>query len=371
MTRLGPFAVERRMAPSRTAVIGVSVLAVVAALLVAALIFWGYGVNPWQAYATIARGTLGSRHGLMEIVRRAIPLLLCGVGLALAFRARFWNIGAEGQILAGAVASSGVALFSRLPAPWLLPAMFGAGFLAGAVWGIIPALLQARLAVNEVISTLMMNYIMIYIVEWLIHGPWKGATMRGFAYTDFFPAAAQLPLLPGTRVHWPTLALGLLLAGAVALLLARTRLGYEVRVVGESTDAARYAGINSLRVMVWVMLLSGGLAALAGVGEMAGIHYRLRSPTHISMGYGYTSIIVAWLARGNPLAVIITAFLFGLIFAAGDTVRVVLQMPFQIVSVLNGLILFSLIGSELLMHWRVRIVPKGGRWTGKAGSSAS
>ncbi|MFH1610191.1 MAG: hypothetical protein ABID40_06160 [Candidatus Bipolaricaulota bacterium] len=157
----------------------------------------------------------------------------------------------------------------------------------------------------------------------------------------------------------------------MALLLARTRLGYEVRVVGESTDAARYAGINSLKVMVWVMLLSGGLAALAGVGEMAGIHYRLRSPTHISMGYGYTSIIVAWLARGNPLAVILTAFLFGLIFAAGDTVRVVLQMPFQIVSVLNGLILFFLIGSELLMHWRVRLVPKGERWTGKAGSSAS
>jgi simple sugar transport system permease protein len=369
--RLGPLAIERKLAPSRATVIGVSVLAVVLALLVAALIFWGYGINPWHAYATIARGTLGSGRGLMEILRRAIPLLLCGVGLAFAFRARFWNIGAEGQILAGAVAASGVALFSGIPAPWLLPAMFGAGFLAGAVWAIVPALLQARFAVNEVISTLMMNYIMAYIVEWLIHGPWKGPTMRGFAFSDFFPAAAQLPLIPGTRVHWPTLVLGVLFAVAVALILTRTRLGYEVRVVGESAGAARYAGINPLRVTVWVMLVSGGLAALAGVGEIAGIHYRLRPPGDISLGYGYTAIIVAWLARGNPLAVILTASLFGLIFAAGDLVRVVLRMPFQFVHVLNGLILFFLIGSELLMHWRVRIVAKGERWTGKAGSSAS
>lgn len=371
MKRFGPLVFERRLAPSRAAVIGVSVAAVALALLVSTLIFWGYGVNPWKAYVAIAQGTLGSRHGLMEIVRRAIPLILCGVGLALAFCARFWNIGAEGQILAGAVAASGIALFSGIPAPWLLPAMFGGGFLAGAVWGAVPALLRARFAVSEVISTLMMNYIMIYIVEWLIHGPWKGATMRGFAYTDFFPDAAKLALIPGTRVHWPTLVIGVTAAVVVAALLARTRLGYEIRVVGQSTDAARYAGINFLKVMVWTMLLSGGLAALAGVGEVAGIHYRLRSPTHISLGYGYTSIIVAWLARGSPLAVILTALLFGLIFAAGDTVRVALQMPFQIVSVLNGLILFFLIGSELLMQWRVRIAAKGERWTGRAGSSGA
>ncbi|MCR4392487.1 MAG: ABC transporter permease [Candidatus Acetothermia bacterium] len=369
MRRVGPLLVERRITPPRSAVIGVSALAVVIALLVAAIIFWGYGVSPWQAYAAIARGTVGSRDGINEILRRSLPLILCGVGLTLAFRAQFWNIGAEGQLLAGAVAATGVALFAPIPGRWLLPTMFAAGFLAGGIWGIVPALLRAKLRVNEVISTLMMNYIMIYIVEWLIHGPWKGATMRGFAYSDFFPAAARLPWIPGSRVHWPTLVIGVAAAVAVALILARTRLGYEIRVVGQSTDAARYAGIDLLRVIAWVMFLSGGLAALAGVGEVAGVHFRLRSPTHISMGYGYTAIIVAWLARGSPLAAVFTALLFGLIFAAGDVIKVALMMPFQITGVFNGLILFFLIGSEMLMYWRVRLAPKGERWTGRAGSS--
>lgn len=371
MIRLGPILMERRPAPSRAALIGVSVLAVLGALLFAAPMFLGYGVNPWRAYALIAERTLGSWGGFMEVLRRAIPLILCGVGLTLAFRARFWNIGAEGQLLAGAVAASGVALFSGIPSPWLLPAMFGAGFLGGAVWGGVPALLKVKLHVNEVISTLMMNYIMIYIVEWLIHGPWKGKTMRGFAYTDFFPAAARLPLLPGSRVHWPTLVIGIAAALLVAVLLARTRLGYEIRVVGQSTEAARYAGIDFLKVTLWVMVLSGGLAALAGVGEVAGIHYRLRSPGHISMGFGYTAIIVAWLARGSPIAAVFTALFFGLIFAAGDMIKATLRMPFQIVGVFNGLVLFFLIGSELLMYWRVRLLPREARWTGKAGSSGS
>ncbi len=359
---------ERSVVPARTTVLGVSLLSILAALVFAVPVFLGYNVNPWKAYVDIARGTLGSWSGFMEVVRRAIPLMLCGVGLTLAFRARFWNIGAEGQLLAGAVAATGVALFIKIPAPWLLPAMFVAGFLAGAVWGAIPAVLRLKLRVNEVISTLMLNYVMIYIVEWLVHGPWKGKTMRGFAYTDFFPAAAQLPLIPGSRVHWPTLIIAAAGALVVALLLARTRLGYEIRVVGQSTDAARYAGIDFLKVMVAVMVLSGGLAGLAGVGEMAGVHYRLRSPTHISMGYGYTAIIVAWLARGSPLAALFTALLFGLIFAAGDIMKASLQMPAQIVGVFNGLILFFLIGSELLMYWRIK---REKAWTGKAGSSAS
>ena len=369
MKRIGPFVMERRLSPPRAVVIGVSVLAVAMALLVAALVFWAYGVNPWWAYAEIGRGTLGTVDGLSDIVRRAIPLILCGVGLTLAFRAQFWNIGAEGQLLAGAVAASGVALFAPVPDVLRLPLMFLAGFGAGALWAAIPALLRVKLQVNEVISTLMMNYIMAYIVEWLVHGPWKGPTMRGFAYTDMFPPAARLPLIAGTRVHWPTLGVGAVAALVVGFILSRTRLGYEVRVVGQSPDAARYAGISFTTVLTLAMVISGGLAALAGVGEVAGIHWRLRSPSHISMGYGYTAIIVAWLARGSPFAAILTAFLFGLIFAAGDLMKTTVGLPFQITGVFNGLILFFLIGSEMLMYWRVRLAPRGERWTGRAGSS--
>lgn len=368
MKRLGPLLLERRLAPPRSVVLGVSFLAVLAALLLAALVFWAYGVSPLRAYAEIGRGTLGTVGGLSDVVRRAIPLILCGVGLTLSFRAQFWNIGAEGQLLAGAVAASGVALFVRVPDGLRLPLMFLAGFGAGAVWAVIPALLRVRLQVNEVISTLMMNYIMAYIVEWLVHGPWKGPTMRGFAYTDMFPASAQLPLIAGTRIHWPTLVVGVVAALLIALLLSRTRLGYEIRVVGQSSDAARYAGIDFTAVFALALVLSGGLAALAGVGEVAGVHWRLRSPGHISMGYGYTAIIVAWLARGSPIAAIFTALLFGLVFAAGDLMKTTLGLPFQITGVFNGLILFSLISSDLLMYWRVRWAPKERAWTGQAGS---
>jgi len=333
----------------------ISILAVFAALVVAGIFFQAYGVSPIRAYHLIIRGALGSKLGLTETVRRTIPLLLCGVGLAIAFRALFWNIGAEGQLLVGAVAATGVALFSGLPAGLLLPAMFAAGFLAGALWGLVPAALKARLGINDVITTLMMNYIAIYIVEWLIHGPWKGSQMRGFAYTDKFPQAARLPLIPGTRIHWPTLVLGVVLAVVAYILLARTRQGFEIKVVGENPDAARFAGMSQLKTTLLVMLISGGLAGLAGVGEMAGIHGMLRSATQISMGYGYTAIIVAWLARRNPLAVIGTACFFGVLMAGGDVIKVSLRLPFQLINVFNGLIMFFLIGSEILMRYKISL----------------
>lgn len=371
MRRFGPFLLEKRLSAPRYVVFGISAFAVVMALLIAAPVFSGYGVSPWKAYATIGRGIFGSWPSFSEVLRRAIPLILCGVGLTLAFRAQFWNIGAEGQLLAGAVAATGVALFLPVPEGLRLPLMFLFGFLAGALWGVIPAILRVKLGVNDVISTLMLNYVMAYIVEWLVHGPWKGPTMRGFAYTDAFPLSARLSYLPGTRVHWLTLVLGVVMALAVALLLARTRLGYEIRVVGQNPDAARYAGISFTAVLSLVMIISGGLAGLAGVGEVAGIHWRLRSPAHISMNYGYTAIIVAWLARGSPVAAIFTALLFGLIFAAGDYMKTTLNLPFQITGVFNGLILFFLIGFDILMFWRIRWAKKEVKekvWTSQAGS---
>lgn len=353
MKGLDSFRVERRPDPSGGVVVLVSLLAIVAALAVAAGLFKAYGVSPVRAYQLIVHGALGTPLGLTETVRRAIPLLLCGVGLTIAFRAVFWNIGAEGQLLLGAIAAAGVALFSGLPDSLLIPAMFLAGFLAGAAWGLVPAILKAKLGLNDVITTLMMNYVAMYLVEWLIHGPWKGTQMRGFAYTDKFPDAARLPLIPLTRIHWPTLAIGLALALLAYILVTRTRQGFEIRVVGENSEAARFAGISHVKTILLVMLISGGLAGLAGVGEVAGVHGMLRSSAQISMGYGYTAIIVAWLARRNPLAVILTSLLFGVIMAGGDVIKSSLGLPFQLINVFNGLILFFLIGSEMLMRYRV------------------
>ena len=357
MRQLGPLRFEHDPESSLTRTMFVSALAIAAAFLVAGLIFWAYGVDPLRAYRVILVDTLADPRALPEIFVPAIPLLLAGIGLLLAFRAQFYNIGAEGQLLAGTIAATWIAVFTSTPGPLMLPMMFITGFLAGALWGLLPSLLKLRLNVNEVITTLMMNYIALYAVSWLVTGPWKGPSVRGFAYTDTFPDSAWLPYLPGTRIHWPTLLLGIALAILVAFLLNRTRFGFEIRVQGHSPEAARYAGINPLRTTLLVMLISGGFAGLAGVGEVAGIHHKLLDPSQVSLGYGYVAIIAAWLARGNPLAVIVTAVFFGLIYSSGDVMQVSLQMPARVTDVFNGLILFFLIGSERLLHYRVRWMP--------------
>jgi general nucleoside transport system permease protein len=348
--------VEKRSSTPWYLVTGVLLLAVLAALVVTGLIFWMYGTPPWRAYGLIFEALFSDFRSFSEVLRRMIPLLLCGVGLVLAFRAKFWNIGAEGQLLAGAVAASGVALFVPLPAPLVLPAMFVSGFLAGALWGLLPALLKVKLGVNEIITTLMMNYIAFYTVQWLINGPWKGQSMRGFAYTDRFDSAARLPTLMGTRFHYPTLILGVLLAIVVTLLLARSTLGFEIRMMGASPSAARYAGVNFLRTTIVLMLIAGGAAGMAGVGEVAGIHGRLVGPYDVALGYGYTAIIVALLARRNPLGAIVSALFLGFVFAAGDIIKVTLRLPFQITDVISGLVLFFLICSEPLIQYRLKRV---------------
>ncbi|MCK5093411.1 MAG: ABC transporter permease, partial [Spirochaetes bacterium] len=190
------FRIEKNPAvPSRMVVFSFSVLSLFLASAVIGIIFLAYGINPIRAYADVLGKTLGSFYGLSEIIRKSIPLLLCGAGLLLVFRTSCWNIGAEGQILMGAVAATWVALFSNFPDFLLIPCLFLFGFIAGAVWGFIPTVLKSRFSISEVITTLMMNYIALYIVLFLIHGPWKGKTMRGFAYTDKFPASASLPLI--------------------------------------------------------------------------------------------------------------------------------------------------------------------------------
>ena len=339
--------------PSAGAILLASVAALLLAVAISSVIFWAYGVSPLRAWGVILKGSLGSTFALAETTRRAIPLLLVGAGLALSFKFLFWNIGAEGQLLMGAVAATWVALFSGLPGPLLIPMMFLLGLVAGALWGLIAAALRATLKVNEVITTLMMNYIAADIVLYLIHGPWKGEQKWGFAYTDTFPKSAWLGTIGNTRISWVTLACGLAAAVLLWFLLMRTRYGFEIRVIGANPEAGRLAGMSYTKAALLVVSISGGLAGLAGVGEVAGVHHLLRHPQQISLGYGYLGIIVAWLARANPLAVPLTAFLFGAIFAGGDVMRVALGLPFQVVSIWGGLILLFLIASELLLRYKL------------------
>lgn len=353
--------VVKRGSPSAKKIFLVSFLSLLGALAVASLIFFLYGVNPFQAYARLIGGSLGSPYSIGETLRRAIPLLLVGTGLTLAFRGSFWNIGAEGQLLLGAMAAAGVALFSRLPSPLLLPAMFLGGFFAGALWALLPALLKSKLGVNEVITTLMLNYVAMNLILYLVQGPWRGTQKWGFPYTDDIPPAARLDTIGETSVHWPTLILGLCLALLIYWVLHHTTYGFEIRVLGENPEAGHFAGMSPVKTTALVALVSGGLAGLAGVGEVAGVHHMLRNPGQISLGYGYTAIIVAWLARRNPLATVLTALFFGAILTGGDALKISLGLPFQVVDVLNGLILFFLIGGELLLEYGLEWGTEGER----------
>ena len=345
--------IEKRLTPSWKVVFGVTVLSIFLAFFVIGFIFLGYGINPVKAYIEILIETVGNFYGITQILWQSIPLLLCGVGLLLAFKASFWNIGAEGQLLMGSLGATWAALFSGLPDFLLIPMIFILGFAGGAIWGLVSTVLKAKFKVNEVITTLMMNYIAMNIILYLIHGPWKGEEMKGFAYTNSFPQPAWLPTLGVSYIHWPTLIMGLVAVAVIYLIISRTKLGYEVKVIGQSQKAAKYAGISYFQTIFWVMLISGGCAGLAGAGEVAGVHHMLRHPDQISLGYGYTGIIVAWLARGNPIITILTSLLFGAIYVAGDVMQLSFGLPFQIVNVFTGMILFFLISSDNLMRYKI------------------
>jgi len=348
---------ERRLKPSRSAGVLVPLVSLILALAFGALILLATGANPLVTYKAMAVGAFGGKYAFSETLVKAIPLILCGLGVAVAFRMRFWNIGAEGQLAMGGFAAAWIALFlprllPDLPLKWLLPLMIVAGFLAGAIWGLIPAFLRAFLGVNEVITTLMMNYIAILWIEYLFYGPWRDPKGYGFPGTAPFPQEAWLARYPGTRVHLG-LVFGLVAAVALWLILTRTRWGYEVRVIGENPRAARYAGIILWRNILLVMLISGGLAGLAGVGEVAGISHRLQKG--LTVGYGYTAIIVAWMGQLNPWGVVLVAILLAGLLVGGDQIQITMRLPAAVALVLQGAILFFMLGGVLFNQYRLRL----------------
>lgn len=334
------------------------VLALSAGTVVIGVIFLACGVNPFFAFQKIFSGSFGSLYGIKETITKAIPLILIGGGLAVVFKAKFWNIGAESQLLMGAIFGTWVGLHwgPSLPPVVIVPLMFVAGFIGGALWGLIPAILKLRFSINEVISTLMLNYICAEFLTLLIVGPWKSPKKFGFPYTDDLPESAMLALWPGSRIHTATLILALVAMVVLTIMIYKTRFGYEVRVIGENPDAAKYAGIDFNRTTLLIMVISGGMAGLAGVGEVAGIHHYLSYPDTISSGYGFTAIIVAWLAKLNPLYVIFSAIFFAGILVGGDAIQISLGLPAATVDIFNGTMLIFLIMGDFFTKNRVRIL---------------
>jgi ABC-type uncharacterized transport system permease subunit len=331
---------------------------IAAALLVGALLLRFAGANPWFVYRRMAELAYGSLYGWSDTTIKATPLILAGLGVSIAFRMRLWNIGAEGQLFLGAFFATGVALHwlpRETPQAILLTAMAVAGFVGGALWGLIPGVLKAKLNVNEIITTLMLNYVAALWNNYFVYGPWSE---RGFGLTPQFPRSAWLPRFTDFASAVPafrglTAHFGIFLGVALAVVLwvvwRRTRWGFEVSVIGDNPRAARYAGINLTRNIMLVMALSGGLAGLAGMSEVSGVVHRLQE--RFSPGYGFTAIIVAWLAKLNPLAIVLVSYLFAGLLVGGDAIQ-----PAGIAQLLQGVILFVVVGGEMVLRYRVRVV---------------
>jgi general nucleoside transport system permease protein len=350
---------EKRLETPRRLAWTVPLASMTAALLVAALLLILVDTSPREAYSAMLAGAFGSRLALTETLVRAIPLILTGLSVAVAFRMLFWNIGAEGQLVIGGITASGVALFvpELIPGipqtPWVyLPLMVVAAMLAGALWGLGPALLKSFLGVNEIITTLMLNYIAILFYQYLFTDPWKDPAGFGFPGSAEFPQYAWLPRMSG-RLHIG-LFLGLAAAVLVWFVFTKTRWGYEITLIGENEQAARYAGVGIMRNIIAVMILSGGLAGLAGMAEVAGISHRLQNG--LSVGNGFTGIIVAWLAKLDPLRVVLVAILMAALFVGGDQIQISLGLPASLALVLQGLILLFVLAGDIFTRYRLRLV---------------
>jgi len=339
----------------------ISIGAIVLALLIGALVISLSGGNPWLSYAHIGRASFGSLGVFSDTMVKAIPLMLVGLACSLAFRMKLWNIGAEGQFYMGAFGASAVVLLPVLPeeAPqWLfIITMLIAGIICGSLWGYIPGLLKAKFNVNEIISTLMMNYIAIAWNNYFIFAVW---TEGGFQMSRMFQRnawlprlsdyAKQIPILRGLTTHFG-LIFAIILAVVVWLILYRSQWGYEIRLIGDNPEAAKYAGISIPKNTILVMMLSGALAGIAGMSEISGVVHRLQGA--ISPGYGFTGIIIAWLAKLNPFAVLIVSILFGALILAGREIQ-----PTGVPKMIQGVILVCLIASDFFLRYRICIVRK-------------
>jgi len=345
-------AFEKRKTVSRTALVLAPVLSFLVSLILTGILLVAFDANPFETYAAMFKGAFGTGRAFTETLVKAIPLMLTGLGVALAFKLKFWNIGAEGQLTLAGVAATWVAIYWSpwLPAPLLLPALVLVGAAAGALWAGIPALLKTGLKVDETLVTLMLNYVAILFSTHLYYGPWRDPKGYGFPGTEMFPQGAWFPRIAG-RAH-----IGLYFAIVAALVLwvvfQRTRWGFELKVIGNSQKAARYQGIAVEKNIVLAVLLSGALCGLAGVGEVAGISRRLQQG--LSLGYGYTAIIVAWMAQLNPLAIPFVAILMGALLVGGDQVQMVMGLPSSMGLLMQGLMLFPLLAGSLFVEYRIK-----------------
>lgn len=326
-----------------------------AAVLLGGAILRMIGVNPFNAYYNIVVGSLGKKTALRQTVKIAIPLLGTALAIAPCFKMRFWNIGAEGQITAGAVAATYFALYwvGKVPAPALLLIMGLAGAVAGGIWALIPAFFKAKWGTNETLFTLMMNYIIIGVVKWLQGGPWEGR--KGSQLIPMFKSDAVLPKVFGVHCGW---IIVLILTVLMFIYMRYTKHGYEIAVIGESENTARYAGMNVGRIIMRTMFLSGAISGLVGFIVSSGANTTLYDG--VAGGVGFTAITVAWLAQLNPFAMVAISGLLAVLEKGADSLQTLLQVPASISDIITGIFLFCMLGCEFFINFQMIFRKKEG-----------
>jgi simple sugar transport system permease protein len=349
--------VEKRLDTPRWMRLVVPTAAVLLAFLFGALLISATGNSASTVYASMLRGTFGSWYAISETVVKAIPLMLTSLGVGVAMKMRLWNIGAAGQLLMGAFAATWLALtFRDLPPVVMLMALTGISFLAGGLWAVLAVLPRALWGISEIITTLMLNYVAALWIRYLVQGPWRDPLLVLYPFSSEFPPAAKFPVLGDTRIHLG-IVFAVVIAAILLAVLTRTRWGYEIRTIGASPVAARYAGMNVLRNILVVMLISGGISGIAGMSELSGVFYRLQD--NLAAGVGYTAIIIASLARGNPFGILVVAFLFAAL-QVGGTAAQTAGISASIAYMLQGAVLFFVLGGDFFLRYRVSRLARAG-----------
>lgn len=349
--------VQKRPQRSRLFSVLSPFIALALTLIAGGIMFVALGKEPFAALYSFFISPFTSAWSLNQLAIKSAPLILIGVGLSICFRAKIWNIGADGQFIAGALMGSILpVMFPQFTGVWVLPAMLLMGMLGGALFGAIPAVLKAEFNTNEILTSLMLVYVARLFLDWTVRGPWLDPQGYGFPQTIAFGDNAILPAMfpPGTA-HWG-FVLALIIAVATWFLLRFTLKGFEIDVLGESKRAGRFAGFSSRKMIYFSFLFSGALAGLAGVCEVSGAIGRVLPV--ISPGYGFTAIIVAFLGRLNPLSIIVAGLMLGVTYVGADSAQIFIGVSDKVGGVFQGLLLFFVLGCDTLINYRIRLVFK-------------
>ena len=322
----------------------IPVIAIFLSLTIGAIIIKAIGADPLLAYKILFKGAFGSINSIGEILVKATPLILTGLSFAFAIRAGLFNIGAEGQLYMGGFFATLVGIsFKGLPMIIHLPLVIIAAFIGGGLWGFFAGWLKVKFEANEIITTVMLNYVAIFWVSYLVTGPMK-AHPGTFPQSESVATSAQLPrILPPTRVH-----LGLIIALICIVLyyifFRKMILGYETRITGKNMDASKYAGMNSERIMLFIMFISGGMAGLAGASEILGIQGRLLAD--FSPGYGFSGIVVSLVGMNSPFGIFLTAILFGILKSGGNLMQMIAKVPVAVIYIIEGLVVIFVLAGQ-------------------------